>query len=598
MKLLSKPVVSLPVILSIINHPFFQGWYRNNDAYKAFQKHTITYTCLTIIVINLLVGLVDFRASYQIYGLISFSALSVLLINKKGYYNAARWIFIVELYFLTTLLFVADSLPFLAGLLCVMAVISNILFFSKEEKLELALSFTIPVLMFAIVQLLDITLLRETNPSEVFSYSAVLFNIGFILLSVIVSVLYLFSIYEKSEQNLRAFITKLRIKEMEITRQNEELINLNLNLTASQAELIKNRIFLNSIIDNIPLPLAVKDAKELKYIRVNKAIEDLMVYSKYEFLNKKDTDLFPKSQAEFLIEEDLQVLQSKEIIESERLVTNKNNEDKILHTRKLSISDDKGEPMFIVSISEDITPRKQAEEVLKKTVKELQTRNHELDNYVYRVSHDLRAPFCSMQGLINLAKSESNMENIQQYIKLIEKSVNKSDRFIQSILNHSKVLNTDIQTEDIDLKALIQDCFHEAQQYTGGEQIKLEINTQATAHLYSDMFRVNIILHNIINNAVKYTKSNSEDNFVKVDIHTSEHQAVITISDNGEGIDEQHLPKIFDMFFRGSEKATGSGLGLYIARQAIDALGGTISVDSKPNQGTTFTVVLPNHINP
>jgi light-regulated signal transduction histidine kinase (bacteriophytochrome) len=60
--------------------------------------------------------------------------------------------------------------------------------------------------------------------------------------------------------------------------------------------------------------------------------------------------------------------------------------------------------MFIISISEDITPRKQAEEVLKKTVKELQTRNHELDNYVYRVSHDLRAPFCSMQGLINLAK--------------------------------------------------------------------------------------------------------------------------------------------------------------------------------------------------
>jgi PAS domain S-box-containing protein len=538
----------------------------------------------------------NFWASYEIYGLISFSALSVLLINKKGYYNAARWIFILELYLLATLLFITGSLPVLAGLLCLMALIANILLFSKEEKLELALSFTIPVLLFAIAQLLDITLLHHTNPSELFSHSALIINISFILLSVVLSILYLFSIYEKSEQDLRTLISELQAKEQEITLQNAELLSLNASLTVSQEELIKSKIFLNSVIDNLPLSLAVKDARDLTYIRINKAGEDLMLYSSSELLNKKDADLFPQHQAASFTDEDRAVLSTKNIIESEKSVTTRNKENKILYTRKLPICDSKGEPMFILSISEDITPRKQAEEVLKKTVKELQTRNHELDNYVYRVSHDLRAPFCSMQGLINLAKAESNLENIMHYIELIEKSVGKSDRFIQAILNHSKVLNTELQIGAIDLATVVKNCFHEAHYIAGADQIKLDIHTQGAGEFYSDEFRVNIILHNLIANAAKYTSADVEDKFIKVNIDISQEQGVITITDNGDGITKQHLPKIFDMFFRGSEKATGSGLGLYIARQAADALDGSITVESQPNEGTTFTIILPNRL--
>jgi PAS domain S-box-containing protein len=594
MKLLFKPAVSLPRVFSVFSHSSLQNWSRYNDSYRIFQVQTITYACLSIIAINLLIGVLDFWASYEIYGFISFSALSVLLINKKGYYNAARWIFILQVYLLTTLLFITSTLPVLAGLLCLMAVAANVVLFSKEEKLELALSFTIPVLLFAIVQLLDITLLRHTDTSELFSHSALIINISFILLSVVLSILYLFSVYEKSEQELRILVSELQAKEKEITLQNEVLVDLNASLTASQEELIKSKIFLNSVIDNLPLSLAVKDARELKYIRVNKASEDLMLYPRAEYLGRKDADLFPVSQAESFQEEDLAVIHTKDTIESERKITNRNNEDKILHTRKLPICDNKGEPMFILTISEDITPRKQAEEVLKKTVKELQTRNHELDNYVYRVSHDLRAPFCSMQGLINLSKAENNVETVKVYIDLIEKSVAKSDRFIQSLLNHSKVLNTEILIQAVDLHKLAKDCFSEVNYIAGDNHVKLDIHTQGDGAFFSDEFRVNIILTNIIANAARYTRSEAEDKYIKVDILVSHEHASITIADNGDGIPEQHMPKIFDMFFRGSEKATGSGLGLYIARQAADALGGTISVESNQNQGTVFTVTLPN----
>jgi PAS domain S-box-containing protein len=595
MKLLTKPVVILPRIYSMLNHPLLQGWSRYNDAYRAFQVNMITCACLSIISLNLLVGLLDFSVSYEIYGLISFSALTVLLINKKGYYQAARWIFILEVYLLATLLFVTGVLPILAAFLCFLAFAANVILFSREEKMELALSFTIPVLLFAIVQLLDITLLANTNLSELFSHSALIINIGFILLSVVLSILYLFSIYEKSEKDLRTLVVELQAKEQEIMLQNEELLTLNASLTASQEELIKSKIFLNSVIDNLPLSLSVKDARELRYIRVNKASEDLLLYSKSEYLGKNDADLLPMNQAALCKEEDLAVVRTKEAIESERVVTIRNQENKILYTRKLPICDSTGEPMFIISISEDITPRKNAEEVLKKTVKELQTRNHELDNYVYRVSHDLRAPFCSMQGLINLARYENDIESLKHYIDLIEKSVGKSDRFIQSILNHSKVLNAELQTEAIDLQALVQNGFHEVHYIAGADQIKLDIQVRGAGEFYSDEFRANIILHNLIANAAKYTRSDVEDKFIKVDITISPEQAIVTITDNGEGITEQHLPKIFDMFFRGSEQATGSGLGLYIALQAAEALGGSISVKSQSNKGSTFTVILPNN---
>jgi PAS domain S-box-containing protein len=595
MKLLTKPVVILPRIYSMLNHPLLQGWSRYNNAYRAFQVNMITCACLSIISLNLLVGLLDFSVSYEIYGLISFSALTVLLINKKGYYQAARWIFILEVYLLATLLFVTGVLPILAAFLCFLAFAANVILFSREEKMELALSFTIPVLLFAIVQLLDITLLANTNLSELFSHSALIINIGFILLSVVLSILYLFSIYEKSEKDLRTLVVELQAKEQEIMLQNEELLTLNASLTASQEELIKSKIFLNSVIDNLPLSLSVKDARELRYIRVNKASEDLLLYSKSEYLGKNDADLLPMNQAALCKEEDLAVVRTKEAIESERVVTIRNQENKILYTRKLPICDSTGEPMFIISISEDITPRKKAEEVLKKTVKELQTRNHELDNYVYRVSHDLRAPFCSMQGLINLARYENDIESLKHYIDLIEKSVGKSDRFIQSILNHSKVLNAELQTEAIDLQALVQNGFHEVHYIAGADQIKLDIEARGAGEFYSDEFRANIILHNLIANAAKYTRSDVEDKFIKVDITISPEQAIVTITDNGEGITEQHLPKIFDMFFRGSEQATGSGLGLYIALQAAEALGGSISVKSQSNKGSTFTVILPNN---
>src|SRR5690606_22991173 len=99
---------------------------------------------------------------------------------------------------------------------------------------------------------------------------------------------------------------------------------------------------------------------------------------------------------------------------------------------------------------------------------------------------------------------------------------------------------------------------------------------------------------NLMSNAIKYHSLEQPDPFLKIRISTSERGAKIEIEDNGSGIEPSYHQKIFEMFFRASEKSFGSGLGLYIVKQVIDRLNGTISLKSEVNYGTIFTITLPN----
>jgi PAS domain S-box-containing protein len=242
----------------------------------------------------------------------------------------------------------------------------------------------------------------------------------------------------------------------------------------------------------------------------------------------------------------------------------------------------------------DITEQKRTEEMLRRTLEELKKRNHELDNYVYKVSHDLRSPLVSMLGLINLMKEEADMAAIQQYITMIENRVLKSDEFIKSILSHSKTLNADIKPVQVNFPALVHECLDELKYLPGSEDVRITRDIRAGHPFYSDELRISILFKNFISNAIKYRDRQKTDSYCRISVETQPGHAVITISDNGIGIDEQYLNRIFDMFFRATEKSQGSGLGLYIVRQTLDKLAGDISVDSTLGEGTTFRITLKN----
>lgn len=235
-----------------------------------------------------------------------------------------------------------------------------------------------------------------------------------------------------------------------------------------------------------------------------------------------------------------------------------------------------------------------AEDLNKQNI-ELQKINDELDRFVYSVSHDLRAPLASSLGLIELSKGEKSIEKVLYYNLLKEKSLRRLDDYVNSLIDFSRNYRVSVSNEEIDFKTLIEQCIELNKPY-GDEasrvHISLEINQQGV--FCGDNLRIRIALNNLISNALKYYDDDKEWSILKIKVVSDDQYAIIKFIDNGIGIDSSIVDHVFDMFYRASERPKGSGLGLYITKEVIAKMNGTIVLESTLGEGTSFTLEIPN----
>lgn len=236
-------------------------------------------------------------------------------------------------------------------------------------------------------------------------------------------------------------------------------------------------------------------------------------------------------------------------------------------------------------------------EELIKANEDLKQRNKELDEYVYRISHEVRAPISSIMGLFYLLKNLENsndIETIKNYLNLIEQSINKLDIFIRSVLQYSATKDFEPQIEEINFEKLINECLREFFPQGVSEKIKIRTHIQISTPFFSDIGLLKTIFRNLLENAIKYAKSNATEHLIAISVEGNDAQASIQFADNGIGIPKQYQEKIFDMFYRANDYSNGSGLGLYIVKLAIERLDATIRLESEENKGTTFFLEIPN----
>lgn len=227
---------------------------------------------------------------------------------------------------------------------------------------------------------------------------------------------------------------------------------------------------------------------------------------------------------------------------------------------------------------------------------ELQQTNEELDLFVYSVSHDLSAPLKSVQGLVNVSRLDNDLTKKDEYLQKISQSVNKLDRFIQEVLEYSQNKRLDIRPERISLSQLIREILSNLEHLENYRSIRIDIS-KVNDEIVTDHLRLKMILNNLISNAVKFQKTNSlSDPFIHISTERKNDLIIITIEDNGEGIKQEIQSKIFDMFYRGTLTSKGSGLGLFIAKEAALKLGGDISVESEYGKGSIFRIALKRDI--
>lgn len=240
-----------------------------------------------------------------------------------------------------------------------------------------------------------------------------------------------------------------------------------------------------------------------------------------------------------------------------------------------------------------ISDVKRAERKLQNKNRELDQTNRELDRFVYSVSHDLSAPLKSILGLVNISRITNEPKDHVQYLSQIEASVRKLESFITEILDYSKNNRQEIVGEQIKLAELCHEILDNLKYSEDFNSIKVDLSELVHPEIVQDKMRLKIILNNLLTNAVKFQKRvPGHEHVIKVSTRKKGEKVVIEIEDNGEGIRNEMQSRIFDMFFRGSDNAKGSGLGLYIAKEAALRINGNISFRSEYGKGSVFAVEL------
>jgi len=227
---------------------------------------------------------------------------------------------------------------------------------------------------------------------------------------------------------------------------------------------------------------------------------------------------------------------------------------------------------------------------LKKTIAELDKTVAELDRFVYSASHDLSAPLKSVLGLVNIARFEKDPEMLQKYYAYIETSINKLDRVIKSLVEFSRNSQMEVNIVKFNIHQLTQDVLDELAFWPEAQKVTLINKIYPGQYFSSDPDRVKVILHNLISNAIKYADLSKPNPFLQIEVLSNN----LIVSDNGIGIEKEKQQKIFDMYYRGTDRSKGSGLGLFIVKEILLKIEGTVEVISAKGEGTTFKLAFKN----
>jgi signal transduction histidine kinase len=228
-------------------------------------------------------------------------------------------------------------------------------------------------------------------------------------------------------------------------------------------------------------------------------------------------------------------------------------------------------------------------------VLELQRLNKELDSFTYHASHDLRAPLTTILGLVNLGLKDSDDPTSHSYFNMIGNRVDHMDKLLKDLISISYNNKAESSYEEFDFNSEVKNLLNSL---NSGHRVEFDIqlNVQQELSFMGDPVRIRTILSNLISNSFKYYNPNVSQPFVEIIIRVDFIKASILVRDNGIGIEDAHQEKIFNMFFRGTTRSTGTGLGLFIVKSMVDRLNGNLEIESVKNEGTSFYVTIPNQL--
>ena len=358
----------------------------------------------------------------------------------------------------------------------------------------------------------------------------------------------------------------------------------------TEAKLRENEHLLISINENLTEGI-YRSTPEDGFIYLNKAFAQMFGLSLKEAMNTNPEKLYAYEEDRTRIKRQLA---TDGYLKHEQIEFRRANGERFWgYLSTLLTKDEDGNLIYDGAIV-DISDIKKSKFLLSEKNDELKKINAELDRFVYSASHDLRAPLTSLLGLVNIAQLEDNNEKVAGYLEKMKISVSKLDALISDIINVSRNARLGLIAEQVDFKDLAEETIEHLKYLPSANCVKTEISVQSDQPFYSDPKRIRVLMSNLISNAYRYHDPRKEEPYIGISVEVKDDQAQVVIRDNGKGIDPEHIERIFEMFFRATADTEGSGLGLYIVKETVEKLNGTIKVDSNLGQGSTFKISLPN----
>jgi ligand-binding sensor domain-containing protein/signal transduction histidine kinase len=231
---------------------------------------------------------------------------------------------------------------------------------------------------------------------------------------------------------------------------------------------------------------------------------------------------------------------------------------------------------------------------LKRINEELVNANNELDRFIYRASHDLKGPIARLLGVSVLAKMDNKDETLKEYIELIEKGAVDINKTLNKLNNIHFINQQNVITDEIDIEKIVENTKSGLSNYIDLEELYINIHKESKFNLRSDQNLIRIILENLLENAVIFRKTTRAD--IDVLLKTDDRSIIIEVTDKGFGIQKDQHDKIFEMFYRGSQRSKGNGLGLYLVKKAVQKLNGRINLESEEGEFTNVSISLPKVI--
>jgi signal transduction histidine kinase len=225
---------------------------------------------------------------------------------------------------------------------------------------------------------------------------------------------------------------------------------------------------------------------------------------------------------------------------------------------------------------------------------ELQKAKLVIGQFIASCSHSMRGPLKSIRGLVNLVQKNYSPEDATTFLELISCTANKMEHTLDELEHFLENSKRSVGFNLIDFHKLLNVVLDQYDEEINVKNIKIKVHIQQRVPFCSDVARLRIILENLLSNATQFQDVRKKKQTINVTVVVNDQTSIISVADNGIGISPENHLQIFQLFFRATERSSGTGVGLYVVKEAIEKMKGSICLYSALEKGATFRVILPN----